>query len=101
MQTIGKDAIKLSVAIQLNDDIFVANMIYLRKKRRVSQRSLAKRSGICVHYLRGVEKGVLSSRFSLEEYMNLCKTLQVSPTEMGTVLLEGSEQKEMTLDCFV
>ena len=48
MQTIGKDAIKLSVAIQLNDDIFVANMIYLRKKRRVSQRSLAKQSGIVV-----------------------------------------------------
>ena len=34
MQTIGKDAIKLSVAIQLNDDIFAANMIYLRKKKK-------------------------------------------------------------------
>lgn len=99
MQTIGKDVIKLSVAIQLNNDIFVANMIYLRRKRRVSQRSLAKRSGISVHYLRGVEKGVLSSRFSLGEYLNLCKTLQVSPTEMGAVLLDVSGQKkEMTLD---
>lgn len=98
MQTIRKDAIKLSVVIQLNDDIFVANMIYLRRKRKVSQRSLAKQSGVSVHYLRGVEKGILSSRFSLEEYMNLCKTLQVSPTQMGAVLLDGSEQKEMTLD---
>lgn len=84
----------MGVETQLNDDIFVANMIYLRKKRRVSQRFLANQSGVSVHYLRGVEKGRISSRFSLEDYMNLCKTLQISPTQMGTVLLDVSGKKK-------
>jgi transcriptional regulator with XRE-family HTH domain len=89
----------MSVTIQLNDDVFPANMIYLRKKRKVSQLSLANQSGVSVHYLRGVEKGCLSSRFCMEDYMNICKALQASPTAMGTVRLDGSEQKkEMTLD---
>ena len=90
----------MSAIIQLNDEIFPENLIYLRKKRGLSQMSLANQAGLSVHDLRGIERGRLSSRLLYTEYKNLCSVLRISPTMMGTVLLKekSRNKKEMTLD---
>lgn len=74
--------------IQLSDDIFPHNQVYLRKKRKMSQIALARQTGMSVHYLRAIEKGRFSSQLRYSEYEAICRTLEVSMTEMGTVLLE-------------
>lgn len=85
--------------ILLNDEIFPANLLYLRKRKRLSQIALARQSGICVHYLRAIERRRFLPRFQYKDYVNLCCVLDVSQTKMGSVLLEKvCKEKEMTLD---
>ena len=78
----------MSMKIQLNEDIFPANLVYLRKKHGLSQISLARSTGISVHYIRGIEKGRLPSQLLYSQYRSICDVLKVSPTEMGTLLLD-------------
>lgn len=84
----------MSAVIQLNDDIFPANLIYLRKKRKLSQLEPAQKSEISVHYLRGIERGCLSCQLFYKDYQKLCYVLRISPTEMGTVLLQTETKKK-------
>ena len=83
----------MSVMIELNGDIFSANLVYLRKKYRLSQKTLAQKSGLSVHYLRGIERGRLPSQLRYSQYQSICDVLQVSPTEMGTRLLKENAAK--------
>ena len=48
------------MTLVLNDDIFPRKLIYLRKKKKLSQKQLALQSGITVYYLRGIELSVHS-----------------------------------------
>lgn len=84
--------------ILLNDGIFPANLVYLRKKRKLTHIALARQSGISVHYLRAIENRHLLPQFHYRDYENLCRVLCVSQTLMGSVLLEKESEKEMTLD---
>ena len=86
------------MVILLNDEIFSANLLYLRKRKKLSQIALARQSGISVHYLRAIEKRRFLPQFQYQDYVNLCCALGVSQTKMGSVLLEKAcKEKEMTL----
>ena len=76
------------MTILLNDEIFSANLAYQRKRCKLSQLSLARQSGISVHYLRAVEKGRLPAQFLYQDYQKLCSVLRICPMLMGSVLLE-------------
>ena len=68
----------------LNDDIFPKNLAYLRKKRKLSQVKLAQQAGIDVYLLRGIERGRFRADLHIEQYISLCRILQVSPSLMGS-----------------
>ena len=85
--------------ILLNDDILPANVVYLRKRKKLSLTALARQSGISVHYLRAIENRRLLPQFRHQDYAKLCRILCVSQTQMGSVFLEREgNKKEMTLD---
>ena len=70
--------------LTLNADIFPKNLLYLRKKRKLSQIRLAKEIGIGVHFLRGIERGRLYPQFTYTQYVSLCHILKVSPYLMSS-----------------
>ena len=85
----------MDVLIQLNKDIFPANLVYLRKKRRLSQKSLARQMGLSVYYLRGLENGRIVPLLQYGQYRCICDILQTSPTEMGTVVLSTTDPNRL------
>lgn len=81
------------MTLVLNDDIFPRNLIYLRKKKKLSQKQLALQSGITVYYLRGIEHGRFRSQLPLSQYMSLCRILCVCPSLMGCYDLQKLERQ--------
>lgn len=79
------------MTLQLNDEIFPANLMYLRKKYGLSQLALARRTGISVYWIRGVEKGRFYSQISNAEYERLSSALCVSPLILGCYDLRGGK----------
>jgi transcriptional regulator with XRE-family HTH domain len=61
------------------DDIFSRNLKYLRKKKQLSQKKLAQRSGINLFWLRGIERGRFRAEISASDYWKLCEALDVKP----------------------
>ena len=69
--------------IVLNDDVFPQNLVYLRKKRKLSQTKLAQLTGIDVYLLRGIERGRFRSQLQADQYSALCNILHICPSVLG------------------
>lgn len=66
-----------------HDDIFAQNLRYLRKKKHLSQKELALRSGINIFWLRGIESGRFRAEMLATDYFRLCTALNVKPDLIG------------------
>ena len=66
-----------------HDDIFAQNIIYLRKKERLTQKELALRSGLNIFWIRGIEKGRYRAEIPASDYWHLCDALHVNHNTIG------------------
>jgi transcriptional regulator with XRE-family HTH domain len=64
--------------VDLDDDIFSANLRYLRKKHKLTQKALSKLVGIGVHRLRGIEHHILRANITPAVLERLCDVLDTS-----------------------
>ena len=78
------------MVLQLDDDIFPENLKLLRKRRGFSQIALARKTGISVYLLRGIERGIFYSRILKADYDQLCDALHADPEVLGYVPLFGA-----------
>lgn len=82
--------------IEFNDKIFPANLKYLRRKRGLSQIELARRTGIGVYLIRGIENCRLYPRMTMADYEQLCKVLRVAPGSMESDGISPSPAARMS-----
>lgn len=75
------------MVLQLDDSIFPENLKLMRKKRGLSQIALARKTGVSVYLLRGIERGIFYSHLLKEDYEQLCAVLQIPDEVLGYVPL--------------
>lgn len=70
--------------------IFCRNVCYLRKKYRLSQKSMALLLGIGVYSVCQLEKGILSNRIKLDTLVRLNKVFEIPLPDLFAVDLENN-----------
>ena len=68
--------------IYIGGDFFGKNLVYLRKKYRISRRAVAKLAGISAYTLEGIEKGVLYPELKAEVFQRLCEIFHVDSNQL-------------------
>lgn len=61
-----------------NDPCFGARLRQIRRQQKLSQRALAKASGVSVYMLRGWERGTLELRLDEGRLTCLCAALEIT-----------------------
>lgn len=75
------------MVLQLDDGIFPENLKHMRKKRGFSKIALARKTGVSVYLIRGIESGIFYSQVPREDYEQPCAVLQVQMEILGYVLI--------------
>lgn len=68
--------------IEMGDDTFAKNLIYLRKKHRMSRKALASSIGISQYVLKAIENGVTYPALPLDSFDRICQVFQISPDDL-------------------
>ena len=75
-------------------DIFLQNIIWLRKHYGLSKKEMAKKLGIGIWTLNKIEKGELPPRLKIDVLFYIYKEFGISMSEMLSVRLGyGTEEK--------
>ena len=76
--------------MDLEQNIFLSNVKWLRKHHNPSKKQMSALLGISVYSLRKIENGILPTNVDVSIFFKIHRQFGICPTEQLTILLENT-----------